>query len=399
MAMTLDELPQNFVWIPSECLRRLALSRRNSGFPVSPASSVRRTRRAGARAWTRARPAGHRPRAAGRPRPAAAPGPPRAPRPRSPASAGPSRPALPRRPRPSAPPSAAGSRRAVTRSSATSATTRPSPECRVTTVRSVSRVAMGASGWPAVTSATRAASSPGTSPLGGAERRVHLPAGAGLRGQLEVPALVGAARAAPQRDLAGGEPPVGGVEVRGGQVVQHRLGRGHPGDPGERRPLEIRVNIELLLDLQVLAHPRPAVSPGPAAVYGPGSHRSPVRPRAYDGERGNWRRGAGWRAVFPDGRAQGGPGMARVDAAAQDRRHRRPRDRRPGGCRPGQRPGTAGAARAGDRGRRPAGRQGTGPGDRGRPRRAGRPGGDRVRHLHRPAVPAPRLRSPGAARP
>ena len=40
--------------------------------------------------------------------------------------------------------------------------------------------------------------------------------------------------------------------------------------------------------------------------------------------------GAGWRAVLADGNAQGGPGVARVDAAAPDGRHRRPRDGRPG---------------------------------------------------------------------
>ena len=51
------------------------------------------------------------------------------------------------------------------------------------------------------------------------------------------------------------------------------------------------------------------------------------------------------------------------------------------------------------RGRRPAGGQGPGPGDRSRPRRAARPGGDRVRHLDRPAVPAPGLRQPRAVRP
>ena len=138
--------------------------------------------------------------------------------------------------------------------------TRPSAPCRVTTVRSVSRLAMGASGWPPVTSATRAASSSGTWPLGGAERRVHLAPGPARR-QLEVPARVGAAGAPPQRDLAGGEPLVGGVEVRGGQVVQHRLVGGDPRQRAERGPAEPRVHVELLLDLQVLRHARLASSP------------------------------------------------------------------------------------------------------------------------------------------
>ena len=121
---------------------------------------------------------------------------------------------------PRRPPGLPRSRRAVTRSSATSATTRPSARVqgnhrsfRIEGGDRGERLAAGDLGHPG-------GELRGHLAVGGAERRVHLAAGAGRRGQLEVPALVGAAGAPPQRDLAGGEPLVGGVEVRGGQVVQ-----------------------------------------------------------------------------------------------------------------------------------------------------------------------------------
>ena len=67
---------------------------------------------------------------------------------------------------------------------------------------------------------------------------------------LQVPALVVTAVPATQRHAAGGEPPVGGVVVRGVQLVHHRSPDG--GDavqPVERRQLVIVGQLELLLDL------------------------------------------------------------------------------------------------------------------------------------------------------
>ena len=211
-----DGRHREFVWISSENPRCSA--------PLSShrASASASSTRASLDPW----PAGRAPAASsGRPRPAAAAGRRRAPRPRSPATAA-ARPRLReaggRSPGRRRPPPRRGHRR----------------RCRVTTVRSVSRMAIGASGWPPVTSATRAASAraPPARAVGAGSsgactsRRAAAVGGGGARerparGQLEVPALVGAAGAPPQRDLAGGEPPVGGVEVGGGQVVQHRRGR------------------------------------------------------------------------------------------------------------------------------------------------------------------------------
>ena len=56
---------------------------------------------------------------------------------------------------------------------------------------------------------------------------------------------------------------------------------------------------------------------------------------------------AGWRAVVADGDAQGGAGVARVDAAAPDGRHSRAGDGRAGRGGAGARPGSAGAAARG----------------------------------------------------
>ena len=95
-------------------------------------------------------------------------------------------------------------------------------------------LAIGASGRPPVTSATRDGELARAPAVGGvAERLVHLLAGAVGGGQLEVPALVGSAGAPAQRDLARREPVVGGVEVGGGQVVQ-RPAR-PPSRPAARR--------------------------------------------------------------------------------------------------------------------------------------------------------------------
>ena len=90
--------------------------------------------------------------------------------------------------------------------------------------------------------------------------------------------------------------------------------------------------------------------------------------------------------------------MARVDAVAPDRRHPRPGHRRTRGRRARERPGTARAAQRRRRHRRPARKQRPGAGHSRRAGRSPRPRRGGLRQLHRHAVPAPRLRPPGAAR-
>ncbi len=173
-----------------------------------------------ARAWTRARPAGRPRRAARRRPPAAARGRRPAPRPRSPATAAPCRGSapLPRRAAGRQPPPGHQVVGDLRHDAAVVAVQGHDGPLRVEGGDGPERLAAGDLGHPG-------GEDLGHLPLGGAERRVHLPARARAFRQLEVPPLVRAAGAPPQRDLAGGQPPVGGVEVGGGQVVQDRRRR------------------------------------------------------------------------------------------------------------------------------------------------------------------------------
>jgi hypothetical protein len=73
--------------------------------------------------------------------------------------------------------------------------------------------------------------------------------------ELEVPAVVEAARTPAQRDPVGGQPQVGRVEVAGGQEVRDGLSRlGETAQVGEGR---VRLDVVLVLDLQVADHLTP----------------------------------------------------------------------------------------------------------------------------------------------
>ena len=132
----------------------------------------------------------------------------------------------------------------------------------------------------------------------------------------------------------------------------------------------------------------------PGRAWEGGGHGVPVDIRSkYVGLR---RDRAGWRAVVADGDAQGGAGVARVDAAAPDGRHSRAGDGRAGRGGAGARPGSAGAAARGTpRSWRTRGRAGAGAGAGRGAGRAGRAGRGRVCQLDRHAVPASGVSSGG----
>ena len=238
----------NLVWISSENPRRLRSDARHASAVGRALSSAR------ARAWTRARPAARRRRTARRRPPAGAAGRRSAPPPRSRATA-----AAGRRPPGASPP--AGSRRAVTRSSATSAATRPSAPRRVTTVRSVSRMAIGRERLAAGDLGHPRGKLLGHLPLGACQAARAPPARARVRWQLEVPPLVGAALRRRSVILLAASRPSAVSKYVADKWMQLRRGRGDPGEPGEGGPLEPRVHVELLLNLQELRHARRPASP------------------------------------------------------------------------------------------------------------------------------------------
>jgi hypothetical protein len=114
--------------------------------------------------------------------------------------------------------------------------------------------------------------------------RVQLPAGRAGR-QLEMPAFVGAADAAAQRDPGTQQPQVRGVVVDGIEVVLHRsIDRRDAGRPVERGQREGGVDVELPLDLELSGrHVRPSPLPG-ATCAGPPANLG-ARPGRHHGGR------------------------------------------------------------------------------------------------------------------